>query len=108
MSAEQVSMARKTDKERERKIMRRFVEVFCRKRHGTRSGEVCPDCLDLIAYAEKRLDRCPYDPKPKCKDCSTHCYKPDYRARMREVMKFSGMCFVKRGRVDWLVKYFMS
>ena len=55
-----------------------------------------------------RLDRCPQDPKPKCKDCAVHCYKPEYRRRIRAVMKFSGLYFVKRGRVDWLWKYFWS
>lgn len=97
-----------TDKERERKIMARFVAVFCEKRHGTAKGNLCEECRSLVAYANERLSRCPHDPKPKCKDCGTHCYGPDYRARMREVMKFSGMHFVKRGRLDWLVKYFMS
>ena len=28
------------------------------------------------------------------------------RKRVREIMKYSGMHFVKRGSVDWLVKYF--
>jgi hypothetical protein len=46
------------------------------------------------------------DPKPKCKDCPVHCYKSEYRRRIKEVMRFSGIYFVKRGRVDWLIKYF--
>jgi len=45
-------------------------------------------------------------PKPKCKDCPVHCYKIEYRRRIKEVMRFSGIYFVKRGRVDWLIKYF--
>jgi hypothetical protein len=28
------------------------------------------------------------------------------RAKVSEIMKYSDMHFVKRGRVDWLVKYF--
>jgi len=72
--------------------------------HAT--SALCPECAALIAYARRRLEHCPYDPKPKCKKCPTHCYKPEMRARVREIMKFSGMHFVKRGRVDWLVRYF--
>ncbi|MCX8038466.1 MAG: nitrous oxide-stimulated promoter family protein [Candidatus Sumerlaeia bacterium] len=93
---------------KEMKIVERFVRVFCRHQHGTNGIGPCGECLDLIAYARKRLEKCPYDPKPKCKHCPTHCYRPDYRARMRAVMKFSGMHFVKRGRLDWLIRYFLS
>ncbi len=97
------------NKEREFATLKRFVEVYCENHHERpESGGVCPECTELLEYAHGRLDKCPYDPKPKCKDCPTHCYRPRYRQQVREVMKFSGMYFVKRGRVDWLVKYFMS
>ncbi|MCE5269917.1 nitrous oxide-stimulated promoter family protein [bacterium] len=96
-------------KEREFETLKKFVTVYCENHHSRAEGEaVCGDCGELLEYARGRLGKCPYDPKPKCKDCPTHCYNPRYRQRVREVMKFSGMYFVKRGRVDWLVKYFMS
>jgi hypothetical protein len=69
---------------------------------------VCQSCRELLIYAEERLARCPYDPKPKCKHCPTHCYKPAMRVRIREVMKFSGMYHIRRGRVDWLIRYFLA
>jgi predicted amidophosphoribosyltransferase len=93
--------------QRERIILRRFVQVYCRRKHATAAG-LCADCQDLLTYAEERLDRCPHDPKPKCKHCPTHCYQPEYRARIREVMRSAGMHFVKRGRLDWLLRYFLS
>jgi hypothetical protein len=68
---------------------------------------MCESCAELLEYALLRLEKCPFDPKPKCKDCKVHCYKDDYRQRIREVMKFSGIHFVKRGRLDWLFKYFL-
>ena len=89
------------------KVIRRFVEVYCRHHHDTNGAGPCEACRDLVDHARRRLERCPYDPKPKCKNCSTHCYRPDYRERMKAVMRFSGMYHVKRGRLDWLVKYFM-
>jgi len=94
------------DTKRDLEVVDRFVAVYCRRHHGTNGVGLCEDCRDLVAYARKRLEKCPYDPKPKCKDCRTHCYRPDYRERMKAVMRFSGMYHVKRGRLDWLVKYF--
>ena len=93
-------------KESEFSTLKKFVEVFCSHNHDTKKGELCADCSELLEYGRKRLELCPYDPKPKCKNCPTHCYRKEYRERVKEVMKFSGMHFVKRGRVDWLVKYF--
>jgi hypothetical protein len=100
---------RKAEKKQsnEAKVLKRFIAVYCRENHGKTRGELCRDCSDLLDYGLKRLYACPYDPKPKCKDCPTHCYQPEYRAKIREVMRFSGIYFVKRGRLDWLVRYFM-
>ena len=97
-------------KDRQQESLTKFVEVYWRRhRHAAEAGSgLCTDCADLLAYASARLARCPLDPKPRCKDCRVHCYKPEYRQRMREVMRFSGLYFVKRGRVDWLVKYFLG
>lgn len=92
---------------REEKVLNTFISVFCKAKHGRDGKALCEDCRNLLAYALKRLDLCPYDPKPRCKACPSHCYKPDYRAKIREVMRFSGTYFVKRGRLDWLVRYFM-
>ena len=89
-------------------MLTRFIEVFCRKTHRTDGQQLCDRCAELRAYAVDRLARCPMDPKPKCKDCTVHCYDESHRARIKEVMKFSGMHFVKRGRLDWLVKYFLG
>lgn len=89
-------------------IVTRFIEVYCAEHHGGTKQALCDDCADLLSYAQTKLGKCPYDPKPKCKECATHCYRPDYRERIREVMRFSGMYFVKRGRVDWLVRYFLT
>jgi len=87
--------------------LKRFVEVYCRAHHDTNGTGLCKGCRELVAYARARLERCPHDPKPKCKNCTTHCYKPEHRKMVRDVMRFSGMHFVKRGRLDWLIRYFM-
>ncbi|MBN2326052.1 MAG: nitrous oxide-stimulated promoter family protein [Candidatus Omnitrophica bacterium] len=88
-------------------ILNEFVRIFCKNNHERQTGDLlCDECRDLLDYARGRLAACPYDPKPKCKHCLTHCYRLPYREKMKAVMRFSGMYFVKRGRIDWLLKYF--
>jgi hypothetical protein len=43
------------------------------------------------------------NPKPMCKHCPNHCYHPTYRAKIREVMQFSGRKLLLGGRVDYLL-----
>jgi len=88
------------------RLLRRFVEVFCADRHGG-PAVPCRACAELVEYARGRLEKCPFDPKPKCRHCRVHCYDAEHRRRIREVMRHSGMHFVKRGRLDWLVRYFL-
>jgi len=67
-----------------------MIRIYCRAHH--RDGPVpCAECAEMEAYASCRLDRCPYGAdKPACTNCPIHCYKPDYRERIREVMRFAG------------------
>lgn len=96
--------ATKVDKEMQ--MLERFVRVYCRHHHGG-GDQNCQQCRDLLSYARTRLEKCPFDPKPKCKDCKVHCYRGDYRDRVRQVMRFSGMYFIKRGRLDWLFHFLL-
>jgi hypothetical protein len=67
-----------------------MVEMYCADHHGTKSG-LCDECAGLADYADRRLDRCPYGgDKPACTKCPIHCYRPEPRERMREVMRFAG------------------
>jgi len=93
-------------KQKDKVLLEKFIGVYCRKRHGT-DDVLCAECAALKEYAFTKLDKCPFDPKPKCKDCRVHCYAEPYRSRMKEVMKFAGIYFVKRGRLDWLFKYLL-
>jgi hypothetical protein len=104
------------------KTLAKFATVYCHAHHKggqtpfdfqapgfegvLRSLELCEDCAKLLRYGFTMRVRCPHDPKPMCKKCPDRCYKPEYRARIREVMKFSGMYLLKRGRVDLLFHYF--
>lgn len=83
MSAEQ-------KRQREKKIVALMIKLYCRKKHGTKN-ELCPDCKALSEYAAQRSDKCPFmESKTFCSNCKVHCYKPDMREKIREVMRFSG------------------
>ena len=100
------SHATEAKKTRDLATIEKFIEVYCRRNHRTPKGRLCDDCDDLLIYARDKLAKCPMDPKPKCKDCPVHCYSDAYRQKIKDVMRFSGIYFVKRGRLDWLIKYF--
>ena len=77
--------------EREKKVVGEMIAVYCRKQHGSRKGELCEDCRGLMDYALARLDHCPKgEEKSSCRKCEIHCYRPDRRERIREVMRFVG------------------
>ncbi|ASV73279.1 hypothetical protein THTE_0677 [Thermogutta terrifontis] len=75
--------------QRERRTIEAMIRIFCRKRHGQKT--LCPECQELLTYAMCRLDRCPFgENKTTCVRCPVHCYKPDMRELVRQVMRFSG------------------
>lgn len=75
---------------RERKTLEAMIRLSCRDRHGTKGG-LCNACAGLLAYAAKRLDRCPFGAKkPACANCPIHCYRPDMREQVRAVMRHAG------------------
>ncbi len=67
-----------------------MVALACRRgRHGPEVP--CPACRDLLDYALGRLVVCPYgQAKPTCLHCPIHCYAPDRRAAIRQVMRNAG------------------
>ena len=111
-------------KKRDIRILAQFVQVFCRENHLSPkksfeyrhldSGRylpnavmLCEECHDLLTHGLTKLLLCPHDPKPMCKKCTTHCYRPGYREQVRQVMRFSGMYLIKHGRLDLLAHYFL-
>ena len=74
----------------ERKTIAKMIGIYCHAKHGTRNA-LCESCQGLLEYAELRLSRCPFAPdKPVCGKCPVHCYQPDKREQVREVMRFAG------------------
>ena len=66
-----------------------MVRFYCRRQHG--GNELCEECRALLLYAKARLDRCPFgNGKTACSACKVHCYRPDMRDRIRQVMRYAG------------------
>ena len=118
MRKNEVSKREKADTQ----TLMKFVEIYCHENHDgekvpfsfrfldlkgfvKREILLCPDCHRLLTYGLTMRMKCPHDPKPMCKKCETQCYHGEYKAKIREVMKFSGMYLVKHGRVDMLYHY---
>lgn len=84
--------------EKEKKIIPVMIIKYCkgnhkavRKEQGIKGKEVCAECKELTEYALFRLDKCPFKVNKKfCSFCKIHCYKPEMREKIKQVMKYSG------------------
>lgn len=75
----------------EKRLVSEMIALYCRRQHHTPRGQLCPECQELHDYARVRIDRCPLmESKTFCSACRVHCYKPEMREKIREVMRFSG------------------
>ncbi len=75
---------------RERRTVSAMIEIYCRGNHAP-AGAPCAGCLELLEYAHRRLDACPFArEKPTCARCTVHCYDRAHRERVRAVMRYSG------------------
>lgn len=100
------------------KLLFNFVRIYCGAKHGDQAKTkmqaenitmreifLCRDCAEVAGHALAKRRVCPLEPKPSCKKCHIHCYGSDYRAKIREIMAFSGRRMILRGRVDYLLHY---
>lgn len=77
--------------QREARTLDRMVAIYCRDHHTPDAGDICGDCRELLAYAERRLAKCPYgEDKPTCANCPVHCYKAAQREQARAIMRYAG------------------
>ena len=107
--------------ERERRTIAAMIGIYCRDHHGQATApspagtgptpdnalmgspdarhtvgdalhaDHCPDCAELLRYANQRLDVCVFgESKMPCNDCSVHCYSASRRGRIVEVMRYAG------------------
>lgn len=78
-------------REEEKQVVKLMIHLYCRRKHRMPKGQLCPDCEALLVYAHLRSDKCPFmETKTFCSNCNVHCYRPEMRKKIREVMRFSG------------------
>ncbi|WP_026089132.1 MULTISPECIES: nitrous oxide-stimulated promoter family protein [Bacillus] len=74
---------------RERETISNMIEIYCISEH--KQEVLCDDCHKLREYAYFRLSKCPFqEKKPACQNCKIHCYKPDMKEQVKDVMRKSG------------------
>ena len=77
-------------REREKQLVAEMIGLYCRKKHHPPTG-FCPECAALASYACERSNRCPFmQTKTFCSNCRVHCYKPELREQICQVMRFAG------------------
>ena len=83
---DKIEKKRQNDKD----IVAFMIRWYCKKKHGIKEG-LCPSCQKLHDYAMFRIDRCPFmETKTFCSNCKSHCYSPEMRGKIKDVMRFSG------------------
>lgn len=75
--------------EEEKDTVEMMIRLYCKHHEG--NPHLCDNCRALLDYARERLTRCPFgNSKSTCRKCTVHCYKPEMRQKMKEVMRYSG------------------
>lgn len=73
----------------EKETVELMIRLYCHKKEG--NEELCLECTELLKYALDRLEHCPFrDNKTSCQHCSVHCYRPEMREKMKQVMRYTG------------------
>ena len=76
-------------REQEKRIVAQMIQLYCKKQHHR--SDLCPDCREVLSYAIDRSNHCPFmESKTFCSNCKVHCYRPEMRTKIREIMRFSG------------------
>ncbi|HZK56107.1 MAG TPA: nitrous oxide-stimulated promoter family protein [Desulfosporosinus sp.] len=76
--------------ERERTTLQMMIRHYCKVHHHS-ARVLCSECQGLSDYALTRLASCKFgENKPTCGKCTVHCYKPEMRKRIIEIMRYSG------------------
>ena len=75
----------------EKATVRVMIALYCRQKHHTRKNQLCDECNDLLQYAMQRLTMCRFgEQKTTCELCPKHCYRKDYKLKIKEVMRYAG------------------
>ncbi|KUO64489.1 MAG: hypothetical protein APF84_10365 [Gracilibacter sp. BRH_c7a] len=75
---------------REKKTLEAMTRLYCKDNHDSAQA-MCTQCEELFHYACQRIDNCILgDKKTTCAKCPIHCFKPEYKDKIKKVMRHSG------------------
>ena len=84
-------MLKKDKKEQEKKLIAIMINMYRSFKERAMSDV---ELDELLLYASKRIEACPYrrnnEKKPFCNVCPIHCYKSDMREKIKKVMRYAG------------------
>jgi len=78
-----------------------MIEIYCKGKHKSKNAlkgkeNLCSECKKLSEYVYERISKCPFmKEKTFCSLCRVHCYKPEYREKIRNVMRYAGVRMLK-------------
>lgn len=74
----------------EKETIQKMISIYCKGKHKREMG-LCSECSNLTNYSIIRLANCRLgEDKPVCGKCKIHCYIPEMRVRIINVMRYSG------------------
>lgn len=74
----------------EKETLNKMINIYCKSEHKLKGG-LCKECEELLSYSMKKLEGCRFgENKPACGKCKIHCYKPEMRMRIIQVMRKVG------------------
>ena len=87
--------------------LKKFYTKYCHDKHDNQDklirklpykGEVfditlelCPSCMALLNYSFERLQECPHEIKPRCRQCPNPCYEKKEWKKVAKLMRYSGI-----------------
>jgi hypothetical protein len=75
---------------RERQTVEAMLRLYCLDQHDS-GNQLCSQCTPLLDYALQRLEKCPFQAgKTTCSKCPIHCYQPERRRQIKDVMRYAG------------------
>lgn len=77
-------------REQEIVVVAKMVEIYCHSNKHTKKG-LCQECSSLLEYAKGQVKKCPHmEEKTFCSTCKTHCYRPEMRDKIKQIMRYAG------------------
>ncbi|MHB0896698.1 MAG: nitrous oxide-stimulated promoter family protein [Spirochaetales bacterium] len=68
--------------QKEKNVVAFMINCYCKKIHH--QDTLCESCNDLVNYAHKRLNVCPFgEKKTSCLKCKVHCYSKEKRVEIK-------------------------